>query len=51
MENNYHPLLIIGLGFLMYFLIIIYGPYLFDYIFSDDNRHSKDKTSNYKPIL
>jgi len=38
MQENYLTLIILGSGFLIYFLIITYGVYLFDLLFYPDKR-------------
>lgn len=40
MQDNYLALIVLGIGFLAYFLIIIYGPHLFDLIFCHDDRET-----------
>lgn len=43
MQENYLSLLILAAGFLVYFLIILYGPRLFDLLFYPDNQELKER--------
>lgn len=41
MESNILTLLVLASGFLIYFLIIKFGPYFFDFLFYE-NKKLKD---------
>lgn len=43
MPEYYKTLLILGLGFLLFFLIIRYGPYLFDLLFYQESKDADQK--------
>lgn|GEM_PF-4035276 len=42
MSEHYLTLIIVGIGFLAYFLIIAYGPYLYDVIFNNSSKEAKE---------
>lgn len=43
MAEHYETLLILGLGFTLFFLIIRYGPILFDRLFYQEHNDIEEK--------